>query len=151
MKVILLKDVPGTGKAGTVCEVKEGHARNYLIPRGLAIQASGGALRALEARREADQRRVHRQHAETEAQVHRLAGLVLEIRSRAGAGGKLFGSVTSQQIADALAARGFPVTRRQIEMEEAIRTEGFYRIPIRIRPGVLVHVDLNVVGTVGTK
>ncbi len=146
MKVILLKDLPGTGKASTIVDVKEGHARNYLIPRGLAIEATEGALRGLEERSRAAQLRVAREREETEAQVKRLEGLVLEVRSKSGEGGKLFGSVTAQQIADALTARGFAVSRKQVELDDPIRAEGFYKVPVRVRPGVVVRVDLNVVG-----
>ena len=146
MKVILLKDVPGTGKAGTLSDVKEGHARNFLIPRGLAVEATPGALRALERQHQAVQHRADRERDEVTAQVQRLEGLVLEIRGKAGEGGRLFGSVTSQQIADALAAKGYTVTRKQVELDEPIKVEGFYKVPIRLRPGVVVHVDLNVVG-----
>jgi len=147
MKIILLKDVPGTGKTGAICEVKEGHARNYLIPRGLAVPASETAVRALESQQKAHRRRVERERAETAEHVQRLQGLVLEIRGKVGEGGKLFGSVTSQQIAEALTQRGFPITRKQIELGDPIRVEGFYRVPIRVGPGVVVHVDLNVIGT----
>jgi len=146
VKVILLKDVPGTGKAGTLSDVKEGHARNFLIPRGLAVEATPGALRALERQHQAVQHRADRERDEVTAQVQRLEGLVLEIRGKAGEGGRLFGSVTSQQIAEALAAKGYTVTRKQVELDEAIKVEGFYKVPIRLRPGVVVHVDLNVVG-----
>jgi large subunit ribosomal protein L9 len=146
MKVILLKDVPGTGKAGAIVEVKEGHARNYLLPRGLAKPASGGAVRELENRHQAALRRAERERAETVQQVHRLEGVIIELRGRAGEGGKLFGSVTSQQIADALAKRGFSVTRKQIELEDPIRVEGFYKVPVRVAPRTVVQIDVNVVG-----
>ena len=146
MKVILLKDVPGTGKVGTLSDVKEGYARNFLIPRGLAVEATPGALRALERQHQAVQHRADRARDEVTAQVQRLEGLVLEIRGKAGEGGRLFGSVTSQQIAEALAAKGYTLTRKQVELDEPIKVEGFYKVPIRLRPGVVVHVDLNVVG-----
>jgi large subunit ribosomal protein L9 len=146
MKVILLQDVPGTGRAGAIVEVREGHARNYLIPRGLAIPASEGAVRALAQQREAARRRAERERAEAEEQVRRLQGLVLEIRARAGDRGRLFGSVTAQQVARALAARGFAISRKQVELETPIREEGFYRVPIRLGAGLVVSVDLNVVG-----
>jgi large subunit ribosomal protein L9 len=146
VKVILLKDVLGTGKAGTLSDVKEGYARNFLIPRGLAVEATPGALRALERQHQAVQHRADRERDEVTAQVQRLEGLVLEIRGKAGEGGRLFGSVTSQQIAEALAAKGYTVTRKQVELDEPIKVEGFYKVPIRLRPGVVVHVDLNVVG-----
>lgn len=147
MKVVLLKDVAGTGKAGTLAEVKEGYARNYLIPRGLAVEATPGALRTLERQHQSVQRRAGRERDEVSAQVRRLEELVLEIRGKAGEGGRLFGSVTSQQIADALAAQGIAVTRKQVELDEPIKIEGFFKVPIRLRPGVVVEVDLNVVGT----
>lgn len=147
MKVILLRDVPGTGKAGAICEVKEGHAVHYLIPQGLAALATEGAVRALERQRQAAQERGARDRTEADALTQRLEGLVIEIRGKAGAGGRLFGSVTSQQIADALAGQGFAVNRKQIELEDPIRVEGFYRVPVRIRPGRVIQIDLNVVGT----
>ncbi|MBI3998139.1 MAG: 50S ribosomal protein L9 [Armatimonadetes bacterium] len=146
MKVILLKDVPGTGKAGTVAEVSEGHARNYLIPRYLAVEATPGALRHLEHQKQMMRRRAERERDAVTAQMQRLEGLVLEIRAKAGEGGRLFGAVTSQQIAKALEARGFAVTRKQVELDDPIKVEGFYRVPIRLRPGVVVRVDLNVTG-----
>lgn len=146
MRVILIKDVPGTGKAGDTCEVKEGHAHHYLIPRGLAVPASKGALRAHEHKQQAAKRRAERDRAEADALVNRLEGVVLEVRGRAGEGGKLFGSVTSQQIAEALAARGFAVDRKQVELDEPIRVQGFYRVPVRVRPGRVVKIDLNVIG-----
>lgn len=147
MKVILLKDVPGTGTAGEIREVKEGHARNYLIPRGLAVPASDGAVRALADKKQAVERRVERQRHEAEELIGRMRGLVLEIRGRAGEGGRLFGSVTSQQVADALSKKGFQVSRKQVELDDPIRVEGFYRVPVRVAPGTVVQVDLNVVGT----
>jgi len=146
MKVILLKDLPGTGNANTVVDVKEGHARNYLIPRGLAVEATPGAMRRLDEQHRAVQHRAAREREETEARVKHLEDLVLEVRSKSGEGGKLFGSVTAQQIADALVAKGFDVTRRQVELEDPIKAEGFYKVPIRLSPGVVVRVDLNVVG-----
>jgi len=147
MKVILLKDVQGTGKAGATCEVKEGHAHHYLIPRGLAVPASEGALRAHEHKQQAAQRRTERDRAEADGLVGRLEGVVLEVRGRAGEGGRLFGSVTPQQISEALAKQGFAVDRKQIELEEPIRVQGFYRVPVRVRPGRVIKIDLNVIGT----
>lgn len=147
MKVILLKDVPGTGKAGAICEVKEGHAHNYLIPRGLATVATEGAVRTLEEKRRAEQRRADHARTQVETLARKLEGMVVEVRAKAGEGGRLFGSVTSQQIVDALAARGVTVSRKQVELDDPIRTQGFYRVPIRVGPGLTANIDLNVVGT----
>ena len=104
-------------------------------------------MRALVNQKQALERRVERERHETERMVAQLKGLVLEIRGRAGAGGRLFGSVTSQQVADALSRKGFAISRKQIELEDPIRIEGFYQVPIRVAPGVVVNVDLNVIGT----
>jgi large subunit ribosomal protein L9 len=143
----LLKDVPGTGAAGEIKDVKEGHAHNYLIPRGLAMPASEGAVRALAKQKQAVERRAERQRHETEELIDRLKGLVLEIRGRAGEGGRLFGSVTSQQVAEALTRQGFTISRKQVELHEPIRIEGFYQVPVRVAPGIVIKIDLNVVGT----
>lgn len=147
MKVVLVKDVPGTGKAGTVVEVKEGHARNYLLPRGLAVEATEGVLRQLQHQQRAAQQRIERERRELAEQKRRLEALVLEIRARAGERGRLFGAVTSQQIAEALSARGFPVTRKQVELEDPIRVEGFYKVPVRLRSGLVAQVEVNVIGS----
>jgi large subunit ribosomal protein L9 len=147
VKVILLKDVTGTGKTGMVVDVKEGFARNYLLPRGLAAPASDGAMRMLASQKEAVDRKKERDRAEAAEAIRRLEGLVLEVRSKAGEGGRLFGSVTSQQIADALGKRGFEISRKQVELDEPIRVQGFFQVPIRIAAGTVVKVDLNVIGT----
>ena len=113
----------------------------------IAVPASEGAVRSLVNQKRAVERRAERVRLEAEELIERLKGLVLEIRGRAGEGGRLFGSVTSQQVADALAKRGFAISRKQVELDEPIRIEGFYHVPIRVAPGRVVNVDLNVVGT----
>lgn len=145
MRVILLKDIPALGPAGAVKEVKEGYARNYLFPRGLAREATDGALRAL--RQAQHSRREREDHRQTEARqlAAALDATVIEIPARAGGGGRLFGSVTAQDIADALAARGYDVTKRQVELDDPIHAVGFFKVPVRIAPGVVARVDVNVV------
>jgi large subunit ribosomal protein L9 len=145
MKVILLKDVPALGTAGAVKEVKEGYGRNYLIPRGLAAEATDHNLRALEGQRKAASDRAHRVRTDAERLASGLEAAVIEVAARGGEGGRLFGSVTAQDIADALARAGFEVSKRQIDLEEPIKTAGFYKVPVRVGPGMVARVDLNVV------
>ncbi len=147
MKVILLKDVDGLGRTGAVKEVKEGYARNYLMPRGLAREATDGALRALRDKQQSQKDREEHKQAEATALAASLEASVVEVKARAGEGGRLFGSVTAQDIADALSARGYNVSKKQVELGDPIHAVGFFKIPVRIAPGVVARVDINVVGT----
>jgi large subunit ribosomal protein L9 len=147
MRVILLKDIPALGTAGAVREVKEGYARNYLIPRGLAAEATDRNLRALEGQRKAASERARRERTDAERLASGLEAAVIEIAARGGAGGRLFGSVTAQDIADALARAGFEVGKRQVDLDEPIKTAGFYKVPVRVGPGMVARVDINVVTT----
>lgn len=147
VKVILLKDVPGLGSRGQVKEVKEGYARNYLLPRRFAAEATAGSVRAVEGEQKAADSRVQRERTEVEHLTAQLSQIVVEIRAKAGEGGRLFGAVTAQQVADALAARGFRVSKRQVELDEPIKTAGFYKVQVRVSQGMVARIDLNVVGT----
>ena len=147
MKVILLKDVPGLGERGQIQDVKEGYARNYLLPRGLAAEATGGTIRLFQGQKKAVEDRVQRERDEAEQLAGQLAQMVLEIRARAGEGGRLFGAVTAHQVANALAARGFRVSKKQVELDEPIKAAGFYKVPVRISRGIVAQVDVNVLGT----
>lgn len=147
MKVILLQEVPTLGRAGTLVEVKEGYARNFLLPRGLAREATEGALRAREVKVRAGEEKRAREERGAEALGQGLAGLVLEIRARVGAEGRLFGAVTAQEVADALARRGFDVNKKQVHLERPIRMEGVHRVGVRLPTGKAVTVEVNVVGT----
>jgi large subunit ribosomal protein L9 len=146
MKVILLKDVAGLGPAGVVKEVKEGYARNFLFPRGLAREATEGALRALQQQHHTHREREDHKQAEARQLAGALEATVVEVAARAGESGRLFGSVTAQDIADALAARGYNVSKKQVELDDPIHAVGFFKVPIRIAPGVVARVDINVVG-----
>lgn len=147
MRVILLKDVPALGPRGTVKDVKEGYARNYLLPRGLAAEATEGNLRALAGQQQARTERVQRERTEAEKLRAALEQAVIEIPARGGEGGRLFGSVTSQDVAEALGRRGFPVTKKQVDLEEPVKTAGFYKVTVRVGTGIVARVDINVVAT----
>lgn len=147
MKVVLLKDVTGLGPAGTIREVKEGYARNYLVPRGLAAEATAGTVKALKTRQQAVLERAQRTRTEAEQAAVTLEQLVIEIPARAGVDGRLFGSVTAQDIADALATRGHKISKRQVELQEPIKMAGFFKVLVRLGPRIVAQIDVNVVGT----
>lgn len=145
MKVILLKDIPGTGKKDQIIEVSDGYGRNYLLPRKLAKEATTEVLNAVSNARAADKHReeVKRQQAEELARA--LKGKVVQVKARGGEGGKLYGSVTNEQIADALKAQhGVEVDKRRIEPEEPIRTAGQTMCVVRFAAGISTRMIVNV-------
>jgi large subunit ribosomal protein L9 len=146
MKVILLKDVPLLGLTGDVREVKDGYARNYLLPKGLAAPATEGRLQSLTREREATEQRRARQQRDVSAAKTQLESLVVEIRARAGEDGRLFGSVTAQDIAEAITRKGVEVSKKQVEVAEPLKATGFYKIPVRLHQDTAM-VEINVVGT----
>lgn len=146
MKVILREDVKNLGKKGDVIEVAEGYGRNYLIPRGLAVPASEGKLKEAALIREGRARKEARARQEAEAAAARLKGLTLTIASRAGEGGKLYGAVTSRDVARELEKLlGRAVDRRKIELSEPIKTLGTFPVLLRLHPGVEVEIKVSVV------
>lgn len=147
MKIILVQPVPGLGERGAVREVKEGYARNYLLPGGLAVEATEGNLRAWQRQTQATEQRALRERGEVHKVATALGQAVIELRAKGGEGGRLFGSVTAADIAQALAAHGFEVSKKQIELDESIKTAGFYKVPVRVGQGVVAHIDLNVIAT----
>lgn len=144
MKVILMQEVKALGKKGEVKEVAEGYARNFLFPRGLAVEASGGHLKQ------------HRQQEQTAAgkkakvlaEAQKLAGIIdgqsVAITVRVGEGGRLFGSVTTADIAQALKERGFLVDKRKIEMTEPIKSLGTYSVRVRVHAEASATVEVVV-------
>ena len=129
MKVILSKDVQGTGKAGEVKDVADGYARNYLIPRKLAIPASGGALKNVEQKKASEQKKVAAEEAAARALADRLTSAPVVLTAKVGDQGRLYGSITSGDIADQLSAQlGQPIDKRKIELDEPIRQLGTFEI-----------------------
>ena len=147
MKVILLKDVPSLGRTGDVREVKEGYAQHFLLPRGLAAPATTSNLQSLQDTRKAAQQREARALQQIADLKAKLEALVVEVHARAGEGGRLFGSVTAQDIADAIARKGIEVSKKHIELIEPIKSAGFYKVPIHLHPQLSAMVEVNVVGT----
>ena len=144
MEVILREDVPNLGTVGDIVKVKPGYARNYLLPRGLAVVADRRNVHVLEHQKRlvADKRERDRRQAETAAQ--KLTQLRLTLKARAGEEGKLFGSITNIDIEKALAEQGFTVERRRIRLEDPIKSIGEHLVPIHLGVGVDAHVTVVV-------
>jgi large subunit ribosomal protein L9 len=143
MRVILLTDVDRLGKAGQEVQVADGYGRNYLLPQRLAVPASGGkALHALQAQAK---RREGRQREQAEEVARKLGGIRCTIARRAGEQDKLYGSVTNQDIAEALAGQGVVVDRKRILLEEPIKVLGDYAVPIRLHAEVTAQATISVV------
>lgn len=147
MKVILLSDVKKLGQKGDVVEVAEGYARNYLIPKGLAREATAGSLKELKAIK-AKQAAQEKQQLEQARQIaSKLEGQAIQIISKAGDKGRLFGSVTNKEVAEALEAQfDVEIDRRKIELKEAIKSLGDYPIKVKIHPQVAANMTVRVVG-----
>jgi large subunit ribosomal protein L9 len=144
VKVILTADVDPLGKSGELRDVANGYARNYLIPRNLAVPAAGGTYRAWLhdiASRE-DQRKKEREEAVINAQ--RISSTTLTMGVKVGEGGKLYGSITSKDIADALARRGIEIDRHKIDLDEPLRQLGTYKVAIRVYSEMTPEVTIAV-------
>jgi large subunit ribosomal protein L9 len=144
VKLILTEDVPSLGEAGDVVSVKPGFARNYLLPQGKAVPATDAKVREIEHHKRVIAERVSRDRKQLEAERERLERVELEIAANAGEEGKLFGSVTSAQLAELLAARGFSVDRRRIELPEPIKELGEHVVAIRLHRDVVARVTVKV-------
>jgi large subunit ribosomal protein L9 len=147
MKLILTNEVTGLGEPGDVVEVKGGYGRNYLLPRGLAMRWTRGAEKQIELIRRARSAREIRSQDDARAAAGQLGSLDVRIRVRAGAAGRLFGSVSASDIADAVRAAGGPeLDRRRIEIGTPIRTVGRHQVTVRLHPEVSATLDVDVAG-----
>jgi large subunit ribosomal protein L9 len=145
MKVILKNDVKGLGREGDLKEVKDGYARNFLLPTGKAVIADKGALANWERHRDQREERDRAVKAEAEAMAERLNQLKIEIPVKAGERGRLFGAVTSHQIVEAIRREGIEIDRHALHMREPIKTLGDYKVDARLMPGVEALVSVHVV------
>ncbi len=145
MKVILTENVPSLGAAGTVVEVARGYARNYLIPQGKAQEATPANIARFEAQRRRLGELAARERELALEQARRFADLVITIPQRVGESERLYGSVTTAMIAQALADKGFMVDRRQLELEEPIKKLGTYEITVRLAPEVKARFQVEVI------
>ena len=144
MKVILTKDVPKLGKSGEMKTVADGYAQNYLIPQKLAVTASGGAYRAYQHDIASREDKRQRERADAEIAATRIGSTTLTMGVKVGEGGKLYGSITSKDIADALARRGIEVDRHKIELDEPLKSLGTYKVAIKVYGGLSPEVTVVV-------
>jgi large subunit ribosomal protein L9 len=145
MKVILTDEIRGLGTRGDVVTVKDGYARNYLIPKNLAREATAGNLKSVEQERKKWALLAQQEKAVAEKAAASVQGVKVTIAKRVGEHGNLFGSVTANDIADALVARGIEVDKRRIELAHPIKTLGTHDVDVRLHREVSAHVQVEVV------
>jgi large subunit ribosomal protein L9 len=145
MKVILKRDVKGLGREGDMKEVKDGYARNFLLPQKAAVVADLGAVKNWERHRNEREERDRADRAASEALAAQLNETKLEIPVKAGEKNRLFGSVTNREIADMLGKQGIEVDRHIIHLREPIKTVGDHRVEVRLGAGIDAHVTVTVV------
>ncbi|MFC0210952.1 50S ribosomal protein L9 [Paenibacillus chartarius] len=146
MKVIFLKDVKGQGKKGEIKEVSEGYAANFLFKQGLAQPASEGAVKTLDNQKKAEERRKEQEKQDAKELGVKLAELTVQLRAKAGEGGRLFGAVTNKQVADELEKQHkIKLDKRKIVMDDPVRTLGVTKVPVKLHPEVTSSLNVHVV------
>lgn len=144
MKVILLQDVKGQGKKGQVKEVSEGYAQNFLIKQGLARPATDGNLKTLDQQKKSEDKRKEQEKIDAEMLAAKLSETTVELKAKAGEGGRLFGAITSKQIAEALAGMEIKIDKRKIELHDPIRTLGYTNVAVKLHPEVKATMKVHV-------
>lgn len=145
MEVILKQDIPKLGKAGEVVKVKDGYARNYLIPKGLAISANQKTLKALERERKTILAKAERERKKAQGLAEKLQGQSLTLYRKVVGEGRLYGSVTALDLAKALSDLGFPIEKKQVLLEEPIKAVGTYEVFIKLAQDITVPVKIEVI------
>ena len=133
MKVILQKDIKGQGKKGELKEVSDGYARNYLLPRGLAVEATADNLNTMRLKDKARQAQIAKEKAQAQEYAEKLSAVVVHVKAKAGTGGRLFGAITSKEIAEALNAQhGIAIEKNQIVQAEPIKSFGTFQVKCKL-------------------
>lgn len=145
MKVVLLKDVKGSGKAGDIIEAKDGFAQNFLIKRGLAKLADAQAINENNAQKAAQQFHRQEQLKANKELREKLDGTEVTIQVKSGANGKFFGSVTNKEIAEKLSQLGFDIDKKKIIIQSNVKTAGVYPVTIRISPEETAKISVNII------
>lgn len=146
MKVILLNDVPGTGKKNQIINVSDGFARNYLLPRKWAMEATPSSIKEIERRDEAERQKEEELRREAQKTADSLKGKTITVAAKAGDKGRLYGSVTVQEVAAALENQhGIAVDKRKIELKEPIRSLGGHQISVWLFSGLKIEMTVNIV------
>ncbi|GAA0608169.1 50S ribosomal protein L9 [Virgibacillus siamensis] len=145
MKVIFTKDVKGKGKKGEQKNVSDGYARNYLLKNNLAVEATSGNLKALEAKKNKEKQKAQEEVDEAKRLKDKLANMTVEIKAKSGDSGRLFGSITSKQIAEELkSTHGHKIDKRKIELDNPIREMGYTDVPVKLHPEVTGTIKVHV-------
>lgn len=145
MKVVFLKDVKGKGKKGEIKNVADGYAHNFLIKNGYAVEATSSALSAVEGQKKLTEKQAAQELANAEALKEKLEALTVELKAKSGADGRLFGSVTTKQVATALEkVHGIKVDKRKMELDDAIRTLGYTNVPVKLHQDVTAILKVHV-------
>ncbi|HKU72884.1 MAG TPA: 50S ribosomal protein L9 [Pyrinomonadaceae bacterium] len=143
-KVLLREDVDDLGARGEIVRVRAGYARNYLLPRNLAVEASAGNVKGIESERAALLKKEAKERASAEAQSQQMGSLQLEFKRKAGEQGALYGSVTSMDVAEALRERGYEIERHRIHLREPLKRLGEYTVPVRLHREVTIDLKVRV-------
>jgi large subunit ribosomal protein L9 len=146
MKVLLKEDIPKLGSVGDEVEVKDGYGRNFLIPTGKALVATPKNLKQFRHQKSIVDHKVRKLKGEAETVSEKLAKLSLSVTKKVGEQGKLFGSVTSQEIAELISAKGVDIDRRKIQLSEPIKSLGEFKVPVKLHPEIIAEVSLTVSG-----
>jgi len=145
LKVILKRDVKGVGREGDLKDVKDGHARNFLLPTGAAVVADKGAVANWERHKDQRDERDRSVRAQAEATAERIRELKLEVPVKSGERGRLFGAVTGHQISDLIAREGIEIDRHALHLREPIKALGDHKVEVRLMPGVDATLTVSVV------
>ena len=145
MKVILTEEIRGLGSRGDIVNVKDGYARNFLLPKNLAREATAGNLKGIEQERKKWAQLADQERASAQKAADSVKGTKVTIQKRVGENGHLFGSVTANEIADALEARGIEVDKRRIELAQPIKSAGLHEVDVRLHREVTAHIQVEVV------
>jgi large subunit ribosomal protein L9 len=143
-KVLLREDVDDLGARGEIVRVRAGYARNYLLPRKLAVEATAGNVKGIEAERAALLKKEAKERSTAEAQSQQMGSLVLEFKRKAGEQGALYGSVTSMDVAEALKEKGYEIDRHRIHLREPLKRLGEFTVPVRLHREVTIDLKVKV-------
>ena len=145
MKIILKEDIKKLGKMGQIVDVADGYARNYLVPKGFAVEASTKNIRSLEHEKKIIQEKARKHKDSAQDLASRISAMTLTIKAKAGEEEKLFGSVTTMDIAEALLTQGVEIEKKKIVLEEPIKRLGSYSVQIKLHPDVSVPLNIQVI------
>jgi large subunit ribosomal protein L9 len=143
-KVLLREDVDDLGARGEIVRVRAGYARNYLLPRKLAVEATAGNVKGIETERAALLKKEAKERSTAEGQSQQMSSLVLEFKRKAGEQGALYGSVTSMDVAEALKDKGYEIDRHRIHLREPLKRLGEYTVPVRLHREVTIELRVKV-------